>query len=202
MQTAIDQFRWNLQRVRNLGSLHNILSSQTTSALDLSDLLRSEFVMAVSALDLYVHEIVRLGMLECFRGQRPRTNAFNEFRVSLGSTIQVVSTPGSDVWLDDQIRDQHSRRTFQQPDDITSAIRHFSNADLWNQVAIRLQSSQQDVRNHLRLIVDRRNKIAHEADSDPSYGQIGILWPLTSAETDDTVDFIADVVEAVHVAVI
>ena len=146
--------------------------------------------MAVSALDLYVHEIVRLGMLECFRSQRPQTNAFIEFRVTLGSATQAVSAPGSDVWLDDQIQDQHSRRTFQQPDDITSAIRHFSNADIWHQVAVRLQSSQQDVRNRLRLIVDRRNKIVHEADSDPSYGQIGILWPLNSVETDDTVAFI------------
>ena len=202
MQPAIDQFRWNLQRIRNLGSLHSILNSQTTSALDLSDLLRAEFVMAVSTLDLYVHEIVRLGMLECFRGQRPRTNAFNEFRVSLDITIQAVSTPGSDVWLDDQIRDQHSRRTFQQPEDIISGIRLFSNADLWHQVATRLHSSQQDVRNRLRLIVDRRNKIVHEADSDPSYGQIGILWPLNSVATDDTVSFIENVVEAIHAVVI
>ena len=66
MQTAIDQFRWNLARVRNLGSLHSILSAQTTAALNLTDLLRSELVMTVSTLDLYVHEVVRLGMLECF----------------------------------------------------------------------------------------------------------------------------------------
>ena len=39
MQAAIDQFRRNIQRVRNLGSLHQVLTSQTTPALDLSDIL-------------------------------------------------------------------------------------------------------------------------------------------------------------------
>ena len=202
MQAAIDQFHWNLQRVRNIGSLHSILGNQTTSALDLSDLLRAELVMAVSALDLYVHEVVRLGMLECFRGQRATTNAFYEFRVTLGGTLQAVSTPGSDVWLDDQIRDLHSRRTFQHPDDIASAIRLISNIDLWHLVAVRLQSTREAVRNRLRLVVDRRNKIVHEADANPSYGQIGILWPLNSVEANETVTFVENVAEAVHVSVV
>ena len=202
MQTAIDQFRWNLGRVRNLGSLHSILSGQTTAALNLADLLRSELVMIVSALDLYVHEVVRLGMLECFRGQRARTDSFHRFQVTLGGTIQAVSMPGSDVWLDEQIRDRLGHRTFQQPDDVAEAIRLISSVELWNSVASQLQSTPKDVRDLLRLIVDRRNKIVHEADSNPAYGQIGILWPLNAAQTDDAVAFIESVAEAVHTVVV
>ena len=202
MQTAIDQFRWNVGRVRNLGSLHSILSAQTTAALNLTDLLRSELVMIVSALDLYVHEVVRLGMLECFRGQRAHTDAFLRFQVTLGGTIQAVSMRGSDVWLDEQIRDRLGHRTFQQPDDIAEAIRLISDAELWNSVAVRLQSTSRDVRDHLRLVVDRRNKIVHEADANPTYGQIGILWPLNATQTDDAVAFIESVAEAVHTVVV
>ena len=202
MQTAIDQFRWNVGRVRNLGSLHSILSTQTTAALNLTDLLRSELVMIVSALDLYVHEVVRLGMLECFRGQRAHTDAFLRFQVTLGGTIQAVSMRGSDVWLDEQIRDRLGHRTFQQPDDIAEAIRLISDAELWNSVAVRLQSTSRDVRDHLRLVVDRRNKIVHEADANPTYGQIGILWPLNATQTDDAVAFIESVAEAVHTVVV
>ena len=202
MQTAIDQFRWNLARVRNLGSLHSILSAQTTAALNLTDLLRSELVMIVSALDLYVHEVVRLGMLECFRGRRAPTDAFHRFQVTLGGTIQAISMPGSNVWLDEQVRDRLGHRTFQQPDDIAEAIRLISNVELWNSVAVQLQSPSQDVRDRLRLVVDRRNKIVHEADSSPSYGQIGILWPLNSTQTDDAVAFTESVAEAIHSAVV
>ena len=201
MQAAIDQFRGNLQRVRNLGSLYQILSTQTTSALDLSDLLRAELVMVVSALDLYVHELVKLGILECFRGQRPRTSQFHEFQVTLGGTIRAISTLGSDVWLDDQIRERNNRRSFQTPDEIASAIRLVSNVELWNSVAIQLQSTRQDVTARLRLVVDRRNKIVHEADSYPSYGQIVTLWPLNSTQTDDAVAFVERVAESVHAVV-
>ena len=202
MQTAIDQFRWNIARVRNLGSLHRILSTQTTAALNLTDLLRSELVMIVSALDLYIHEVVRLGMLECFLGRRVPTDAFHRFQVTLGGTIQAISMPGSNVWLDDQVRDRLGYRTFQQPDDIAEAIRLISNVELWNSVAVQLQSTSQDVRDRLRLVVDRRNKIVHEADSSPSYGQIGILWPLNSTQTDDAVAFTESVAEAIHSVVV
>ena len=68
MKPAFDQFRTNIVRVRNLGSIVDALASQTTGVLDLSDVLRAEIVLAVSALDQFVHEIVRLGMLAA----RPR----------------------------------------------------------------------------------------------------------------------------------
>lgn len=202
MQTAIDQFRLDLNRVRNLEALHAVLSSQATSVLDLSDLLRAELVMVVSALDLYIHEVVRLGMLECFRGYRPQTNAFREFRVTLGGTIQALSAPQDDLWLDEQIRDQHSRRTFQNPNDIASGISLISGVTLWDSIAGRLQSTTVAVRDRLRLIVERRNKIVHEADLNPAYGRIGILWPITPVEADDAVTFVEDVTEAIHSVVV
>lgn len=42
---------------------------EATSALDVSDMLRAALVLAVRALDYYVHEVVTLGMLEIHRGQ-------------------------------------------------------------------------------------------------------------------------------------
>ena len=91
MQEAIDQFVANLGRVRNLGALVDALESQTTDVLDLSDILRAELVLSVSALDHYVHEIVRIGMLEAYRGARHKTQQFLNFTVSLESALSSVS---------------------------------------------------------------------------------------------------------------
>jgi hypothetical protein len=44
------------------------------------------------------------------------------------------------------------------------------------------------VKIRMRLIVDRRNKIAHEADMDPS--NPGFRWTINSKTSDDTIDFI------------
>lgn len=62
MQEAIDLFHANLERIRSLDSIVAAMSSQTTD--DLTDILRAELVMSVSALDYYLHEVVRFGMLE------------------------------------------------------------------------------------------------------------------------------------------
>lgn len=93
MQSALDQFYISIQRVRDLIALYHSLTAQTTSAVDVSDILRSALVLAVSALDYYIHEVVRIGMLEIHRGQRPEPNissnttksAFSRFDVSLGN---------------------------------------------------------------------------------------------------------------------
>ena len=130
MQAAIEQFRRNVQRVRDLGSLYQALASQTTQALDLSDLLRSQWVMVVSALDYYAHELVRLGMLDAFHGHRPMTDAFLRFQVTLGGALDAVAMPGSEDWLDDQIKARHSFRSFQHPDHIAEAIRLVSDVEL------------------------------------------------------------------------
>ena len=91
MLNPIEQFQENITRVQNLDGLHVPSGNVTTSAVDLTDLLRSQIVMIVSALDLYIHEITRVGMLEVYNGGRPQTDAFLKFQVSLDSAMQGIS---------------------------------------------------------------------------------------------------------------
>jgi hypothetical protein len=96
----------------------------TTSAVDTSDILRAQYVLAVSALDHYVHEVARLGMLETFDGIRIASPAYLRFRISLDclGIGRVVSR--TDV--DSEIRTQHGFIAFQHPDKVTEAIRLIS----------------------------------------------------------------------------
>lgn len=246
MQLALDQFRVSVNRVRDLISLHNSIKAQSTSALDLSDLLRASLVMSVSALDYYIHEVVTLGMLEIHRGQRPEPNsspssnqsAFSRFQVSLGRArqerliaIDIASWLESEVlqsqgfaslqqpftisdllpvisssvlkqlnnasWLEDEIRDRLSYQSFQQPDKIADAIRFISDKKLWDEVATVLGKPVRTVKQQLGAIVDRRNKIAHEADIDPTFG-IGSRWYIDEVLVNDAIDFIESVVESIH----
>lgn len=63
MQSALEQFRLSISRVRDLIAVHNSVKGQSTPALDISDILRAALVLSVSELDYYVHEVVRLGIL-------------------------------------------------------------------------------------------------------------------------------------------
>jgi transcriptional regulator NrdR family protein len=246
MQSALNQFRISIQRVRDLIALHNSVKAQATAALDISDILRSALVLSVSALDYYIHEVVTLGMLEIHRGTRPEppvTNnstqsSFSRFKVSLGSAREdrkiaidieswviselqqsygddflqqshnisslipiianiILNKLNNTSWLEAEIRENLSYKSFQDPDKIAEAIRYISDKKLWQEVADKLGRTDKDIKQQLKLIVDRRNKIAHEADIDPTLN-LGNRWEIDESMVNDAVDFIEQVVEAIH----
>ena len=198
MLNPIEQFRENITRVRELGGLQAALDNATTDAVDLTDLLRAQIVMIVSALDLYIHEITRVGMLEVYNGARPQTDAFLRFQVTLESALKGISNSNDNEWLDVVIRERHGHLSFQHPDHIADAVRRFLSCELWPSVAAQLNLDVQDVRNQLSAIVKRRNQIVHEADLDPSYPETITRWPISPADVTGTLDFIQGVCEAIH----
>ena len=198
MQSAIDLFRLSIARVRDLIAVHNSLKAQASSVLDLSDMLRAALVLAVSALDYYIHEVVRIGMLEIHGGQRPEPPAFSGFQISLGNARAGINAGQNiDSWLEDEIRQRHSYKSFQQPNAIADAIRLICDKKLWEEVSINMGSPAKDIKQQLSRIVDRRNKIAHEADIDPSY-PIGDRWPIDELLVNEAVNFLEQVVESIH----
>lgn len=123
MQSALDQFRISIGRVRDLIALHNSVKAQATGALDVSDMLRAALVLAVSALDYYVHEVVILGMLEIHQGNRsepaPSANttqsAFSRFQVTLGGARQErLAAINIASWLEAEIQQTQGYTFLQQ----------------------------------------------------------------------------------------
>ena len=175
MLDAIQKFRVNMERVDAMAGLYEALSRLTAPVMDVTDLLRAQIVMTVSALDHYIHEITRIGMLEVYNQTRPSTDAFLNFQITMNAAMTGLAGPSVDTWFEMEIREKHGYLAFQHSDKIADAIRLFSSRELWPSVASQLNMTVQDVKNQLRLIVQRRNKIVHEADLDPSYP--GSRWP-------------------------
>jgi len=190
MQTALDAFDESLRRVRDLHALHHSLTRRLTSAVDLSDILRAEIVLSVSAFDFFIHELTRLGMLECHDDTRPKTDAFKRFPVpidsALGLTTQVFDT---------EIRTKHGYLSFQHPDKVAEAIRLISGVELWNVVAHEFGMPAKELKADLTLVIDRRNKIAHEADLDPSYP--GQRWPIERPQVEYAFDLLEKIGQAI-----
>lgn len=201
MHNAIQHFRANIARVHALGGLRQALSRLTTSAIDTSDIMRAQIVLTVSALDHYIHEITRLGMLEVFSGSRPATPAFRRFQIFMDAAMAGIAGAGGHYWFEAEIRERHSFLAFQQPDKVADAIRLISPRELWPEVAASMSMgvTAQDLKDRLRLIIDRRNKIAHEADLDPSYP--GTRWPIAATDVENTIIFVTDICEAIHAVV-
>ncbi|MDP8933613.1 MAG: HEPN domain-containing protein, partial [Cyanobacteriota bacterium] len=61
----------------------------------------------------------------------------------------------------------------------------------------KISKPAKDIKQQLNSIVDRRNKIAHEADIDPTYN-IGTRWNIDEVLVGNAVDFIEQIVESIH----
>ena len=199
MISAIEQLRQNVVRVKSLGGLYLALRALTTPIVDASDLLRAQYVLAVSAFDQYVHEVTRLGMLEIFDGGRAPTQAYRRFKVSL-ECFDFGAAPGlARAALEADIREQHSYLSFQKPEKVANAIRLIYEGPIWDDISTVLGMPTKDVKDRLELVIGRRNKIAHEADLDPTYPNL--RWPITPSDIEDVVTFLERVVESLHTVV-
>jgi hypothetical protein len=193
------------QRCELFAALHGYLSSQATVALQPDELLRAEWASRVSALDLYVHELVAQNLVEIFEGTRPICPGFARLQISGDALmrIQAAATTGDRrAAFDLEVRTRLSRISYQYPDDIADGMRLVSPCRLWNEVALKLGATTRTVnvdtdtlKKRLSLIVDRRNKIVHEGDLQPTVPRTP--WPISRGDVSDVAEFIERIVSAI-----
>ncbi|MGE6955055.1 hypothetical protein [Staphylococcus capitis] len=135
-------------------------------------------------------------MLMIQQGTLPSCPGFYRFRVSLSSLGQALAS-SSTGWLEAEIRGQHSFLSFQHPDKVADAFRLVTDIPLWKEVADQMGQNPDDVKRQLKLIVDRRNKIAHESDTDPTPPRT--RYAISAQMVGEGLDFLGDVVDALDV---
>lgn len=203
--TPIAHFEAVWSRCAELSTLHAYLANNVSGALSPDELLRAEWVARLSALDLYVHELVTQRMFDIFEGRRPPSVAYLRFQISnetLDRIRAASSLSDAGAAFDLEIRNQFSRMTFQEPEKIADAVRLCSTIELWNAVALKLGATPatqatkaQSLKKDLSLIVRRRNRIAHEGDLQPS--PLREPWPITKADLSFVADQIEQLVKAI-----
>jgi hypothetical protein len=185
------------------------LAKNTTAVLPTDELLRAEWVSRVSALDLYVHELVAQRMLASFEGYLARTDQFNAFRVSM-ETVERIRTAASAAdassAFDLEVRRQLGFISFQDPEKIADGIRLCSGVELWNAVALHQGATQatkselaKKIKRQLSAIVERRNKIAHEGDLQPALAITP--WSVNQTDLVTVANFIERTVDSIDACV-
>jgi len=203
--TPIAYFADIWQRCVEIKALHSYLAGKLTPALSADELLRAEWVARVSALDLYVHELVAQNMMKIFEGSRNGCSGFSKFHCSSDTLLRIkhaVTQADANAAFDLEVRSKLSRVTYQFPEDIADAIRLVSGIELWNEIALAKGATAttkgaiaKSLKKDLSLIVERRNKIAHEGDLQLSIPRTP--WPITSADVSYVAEFIEDLVRTI-----
>jgi hypothetical protein len=198
MQKAFEQFSSNIKAVKEMEALFHHLTSDLKLPNDLSDIVRSQLVYAVSALDKLIHELVKIGMLQVFMNQRTKTTKFNNFSISLETYNKIQQTSqlqtdtlqleSPEYFFEQEIIIKHKYLAFQEPDKIADALSFiWEEKQKWQKIASLFNGPDDDIKKKLKSIVSRRNLIVHEADIDL---QTNLRNSIDESDVKEAVDFI------------
>ncbi|WP_343539637.1 HEPN domain-containing protein [Sphingobacterium thalpophilum] len=200
MTKAYQQFKINIDGLHNLTVIHEAFVDKV-SPLDISDILRSQIVLAVSALDCYFHDLCEEAMLYIFENKNFATNnAFKNFAISMDTLHQMAnSTLKSEklFFLAKEIKQKNSYKSFQEPRKIAEALSFIGIKSIWVDIGKTLGKESFDLQKQLSLIVQRRNQIAHESDINPTLG-LGEKYAISATIVKETIDFIKKIIDAIE----
>jgi hypothetical protein len=198
MHNPLQPFKFNLMAVRGLVKVYEQLATEKP-ADDFTDLLRAAIVQLLSTLDLYVHDVIRNGMVEIFTGNRPETQAYHRFAVSLGTLHRLMDAPHNEQArvFEVEIAEKISRYTYQSAKRIAEGLEFITEDNVWRSVSKTMGRDIGTIRQQLDLLSDRRNQIVHEADTDPISRTKHKIQP---REVHAAIDFIEKFGEALQKA--
>jgi hypothetical protein len=171
MQQAIDTFKLNIDSVKQLDAIYQYLEQNNVGkTLDLSEILRAEIVLAVSAMDNFISDLLLIGLVENFEQRKPLSNEFAKFRLDMQTVMNILNEPSQrekSAILGEYVRKFNEGNAYQEPKNIANTLKLLGITELWNKVSTIMSiSNPADVSKELEIIVWNRNKIAHEADFD------------------------------------
>lgn len=165
-----ERFETNLKSVMNLASIFQYLGKNAPN-VDGTYLLRSEYVLIISAFDNYLHEKINEVILNRFFNNEIDQNTI--LKIPLFVVQQIISE--QNIYLQRQLLSSYIQKitkkdSYQSPSSIEKALNLIGIKHIWKKLGVVLETPPADVKRQLSLIVNRRNKIAHEADTDTFTG--------------------------------
>ncbi|MFD1954565.1 HEPN domain-containing protein [Paenibacillus thailandensis] len=197
MNSSFELFKSILEDTRNTRALYQFLRNVVKPPYDYSDLLRWQWAQSVSALDKLIHDLVRVGMVESFLGDRTPTPKFLGFGFTLDTHFKLVQNTASATYLFEQmVTQKHGFLSFQEPDKISDALSNIWNEQhKWQKISLELGQDENYTKTLLKNISIRRNQIVHEGDYSNSLLQ---RQPISEEDVDTVIDFVDKLGEVIY----
>lgn len=188
-------FDEQLASLRKLSSIYEYLK-ETACFMDSDALLRSEYVLIVSAFDNYLHNIVRRKIREDFFSGQPLPDDF-QLPIQVYQLLQSEGTvTGQQRILDNALQKRLVKDSFQSPRSVEYVSNLLQINHLWRTASLSMGTPANQIRMQLGLIVQRRNQIAHEADIDRSNEMLRSIDVQTINDCRDFLEKIVTCIDA------
>ncbi len=165
------------------------------------DVLRSQIVFIDSAFDFYMHELLKLGIINMFHGDwAPRTEKYQNLKLDMKTLEVAITDDGSDEWLKNWINNKYSGKPLMSFEDFVEVcnLLALDVKDIADKIFYD-KNSRTPTRDKLKYILNglstRRNQIAHQSDRKRENAE---REDITEEYVNETLDNIKNVIEAVH----
>ena len=195
MSAEYSLFQQQIASLRNLSLIFGYLD-KSAAAMDTDALLRSEFVLIVSAFDNYLHDTLRRKLREDFFANNTMPDGIT-LPLSIIQLIRNETNVGEQKRiLDSALKKVLEKDSFQSPKSVEYVMGLLGVKHLWKTVSGITGDSADHIRNTLSLIIHRRNQIAHEADIDFTSGTPRVIDLTTVSECRSFFEILASCIDA------
>lgn len=171
MATQIDIFNSNIAYSQALHFSYLYFKKNNVKAIDISELLRAEWVLIVGAMDCYIHDVVCKKMHTIITDSNnsadllPKGLANYKMPLSSIKEIYDADTIGEkEALLMKYLRQTLHEFSFESVQSIDYAMSYIGVKRFWSELSNEWQCDTESIKKKLGLIVRRRNIIAHQSD--------------------------------------
>lgn len=142
------------------------------------EIFRFGIVLLGASLDKYIHDIVKVLLIDIFKDELPESKNFNNFLVPIGILKEFdkndYSPSNKERALSEMIYDRTSVLTAQKYAGIQKVLSHCISINIFKEILPEMNrhfkeiESMKDLTKALDSMSDRRNKIVHELDYFPN----------------------------------
>lgn len=153
MHNSLILFNSNMRQAREISALYDYLVATVAVPQQFDDLLRSQLVYAVSAFDKLIHDLVRIGMVQCLMGSRPPTGKYLSEPLSMQVHIEMLQAtiPPKEHVFEQALFRKFKVVSFQDPAKIADGLSYiWDEAQKWQKIAASLGMPDAAVRTRLK----------------------------------------------------
>ncbi len=163
-----EHFDQNLASIRKQFDIAEALKAEGNID-ECETIWRSQVVFLESAMDFYIHEVSKYGMLNIFSGNWEKTDKYNNYQVPMKYVEEGFKNPESKNWLLQYLNERFSLEVYLSVESMKNQLNLLGL--FFEPVMERAfpkpstrDPSYREGKNIVRELFDRRNQIAHQTD--------------------------------------
>ena len=191
----LKQFNSSIEVVRQKDEIIQFLSAHGQSTLEIR---QSQIILLMSALDLYIHDIVKYCIIQKFNGNQTKTKQYKELLIPMQSVELAIQNPESSDWLDEVITSINQYKSFTSYGKIKNQLEAVGlKSKKFNELVLKTESDfgVSDLIEKLRSL---RHRLAHQ--DQESINSLGS--ELTEEKINQYIGFIYQLVQDIHQTII